>query len=140
MSIEEPGSPREWLIRKGIYFYRPGKSGYTAVKSQAGRYTELDARREAEIEPWHMDAIHQDMVPDPAGDINVSEIASLKAALAASQEENLSLREALAEAEQKLSTFSTHVLTTLRDKTHSDIALEHEADAWRRDAEMWKAR
>jgi hypothetical protein len=60
--------------------------------------------------------------------------------LAATQEENRRLVEALAEVEQKLGTFSTHVLNTLRDKTHSDIALEHEADAWRRDAEIWKAR
>lgn len=93
---EQPGGTREWLIRKGAYFYRPGKSGYTSVKSEAGRYSELDARREAEIEPWHMEAVHQDSVPDPAGDINVSEIASLKALLASTQAEILRLKAALA--------------------------------------------
>ncbi|TPN03847.1 hypothetical protein FJ973_29845 [Mesorhizobium sp. B2-1-3] len=91
----ESGGPCEWLIRKDGYFYRPNKSGYTTVKSEAGRYTELDARLEAEIEPWHMAAIHQDDVPDPIGDFNVSEIASLKAALASIHADNLRLRESL---------------------------------------------
>lgn len=54
----------EWLIKKGEFYYRPKKSGYTTRKCEAGRYTERDARLEAEIEPWHMSAIHQDTIPD----------------------------------------------------------------------------
>ena len=34
----------------------------------------------------------------------------------------------------------TDVLASLRDKPHELIALEIEAEAWRRDAEMWEAR
>ncbi|KKX29228.1 hypothetical protein [Rhizobium sp. LC145] len=53
-----------YLIKKGSYFYRPNKQGYTSFKFDAGRYTKDDAEAEAAIEPWHMKAVHQDEVPD----------------------------------------------------------------------------
>lgn len=64
-------SPADWLIRKGGYFYRPNKAGYTTRKSEAGRYTEADAKAEAQIEPG-MKAIRAEEWPDdpassPAG-------------------------------------------------------------------------
>lgn len=46
------GEPLEWLIRKDGYFYRPKRSGYTASKVEAGRYTQADAEKECLIEPW----------------------------------------------------------------------------------------
>lgn len=55
---------REYLIKKGSYFYRPNSQGYTSFKFDAGRYTKADAEKEAAIEPWHMQAIHQDDVPE----------------------------------------------------------------------------
>ncbi|KFB11082.1 hypothetical protein [Nitratireductor basaltis] len=54
----------EYLIRKGGYYYRPNSLGYTTKKSEAGRYTKEEAEREASVEPWRMQAIHQDVVPD----------------------------------------------------------------------------
>lgn len=56
---------KEWLIKKGGYFYRPNKCGYTTSKLEAGRYTKEDAEREAAVEPCHMSAIHESDVPDP---------------------------------------------------------------------------
>lgn len=55
---------REYLIKKGSYFYRPNCQGYTSFKFDAGRYTKSHAEKEAAIEPWHMQAIHQDDVPE----------------------------------------------------------------------------
>ena len=52
------------LIKKGSYFYRPKKQGYTGFKFDAGRFTKSDAEAECKVEPWHMKAIHQDDVPD----------------------------------------------------------------------------
>lgn len=76
-------SDREYLIKKGSYFYRANKSGYTMSKFEAGRYTEADARKEAEIEPWHMSALHQDEVPDDTASASVGELAeALKTVLA----------------------------------------------------------
>ena len=80
---------RTWLIRKDGYFYRPNKSGYTTSKAEAGRYNEADAKRECEIEPWHMKAIHENEWPDDpvSKDINdkvarlIAENASLRARL-----------------------------------------------------------
>jgi hypothetical protein len=66
-------TPRDWLIRKGGYFYRPDFCGYTTRKDQAGRYTEAEARSEAAVEPWHMKAIHEGEWPDtPKTDGTVS--------------------------------------------------------------------
>lgn len=50
------------------------------------------------------------------------------------------MRAELEEAKANLASFSSHVLTTLRSKSHSDINLEIEAEAWFRDAAMWKER
>ncbi|TBG78584.1 hypothetical protein ELG76_04000 [Rhizobium leguminosarum] len=55
---------REYLIKKGSYFYRPDCAGYTSFKFDAGRYTKERAEQEASVEPWHMEAIHQDDVAD----------------------------------------------------------------------------
>lgn len=55
---------REYLIRKGGYYYRPDCQGYTTRKVEAGRYTKAEADAEAAVEPWHMSAIHQDEIPD----------------------------------------------------------------------------
>jgi len=55
--------PQAWLIRKGGYYYRPNRAGYTTSKAEAGRYTEAEARKEAEIEPSHMSAVPADDAP-----------------------------------------------------------------------------
>ena len=55
--------PHAWLIRKGGYYYRPNRAGYTTSRAEAGRYTEVEARKEAEIEPWHMSAVPADDAP-----------------------------------------------------------------------------
>lgn len=39
------------LIRKGNYYYRPRCQGYTVSKLDAGRYTPMQAKREAAVEP-----------------------------------------------------------------------------------------
>ncbi|OHV81658.1 hypothetical protein [Rhizobium sp. LCM 4573] len=63
------------LIKKGSYFYRPNKQGYTSFKFDAGRYTKADAEAEASVEPWHMKAIHQDDVPeDTAPDKHIAKL------------------------------------------------------------------
>jgi hypothetical protein len=58
---------REWLIRKGGYYYRPNRAGYTTRKAEAGRYTKSEALAEVAVEPWHMSAVHKSVVPDDAG-------------------------------------------------------------------------
>ena len=91
-------APREWLIRKGGYFYRPNCQGYTTRKVEAGRYTKADADREAAVEPWHMSAIHQDEIPDEP------EIVSMGARIA-------DLERQLAEARALLRLHHDHHLT-----------------------------
>jgi len=54
---------REWLVRKGGYYYRHGFCGYTTRPSEAGRYTRSEAEAEAAVEPDNMRALHQDEVP-----------------------------------------------------------------------------
>lgn len=41
---------REWFIRKSGAFYRPNRAGYTYFPTQAGLYTEDEARAEARVE------------------------------------------------------------------------------------------
>lgn len=83
---------REYLIRKGGYYYRPNCSGYTTSKFEAGRYTKAEADREATVEPWHMKAIHQDDVED---DPVSSRVRMDSARIEALEAENARLREAL---------------------------------------------
>jgi len=59
---DENAEPREWLIRKRGYYYRPDRAGYTASVDEAGRYTEREAKAEATIEPRIMSAVHQSAV------------------------------------------------------------------------------
>ena len=63
MTDRDPTEAR-WLIRKGSYWYRPRRSGYTNHKFDAGRYTLAEAEAEAGVEPWHMSAVHEDDVPE----------------------------------------------------------------------------
>jgi hypothetical protein len=53
--------PRDWLIRKRGYYYRPDRAGYTASWHEAGRYTEAEAKAEATVESsigaWQQDTI-----------------------------------------------------------------------------------
>lgn len=53
-----------WLIRKGAYYYRPNRQGYTTRKADAGRYTEAEAHAEASIEPDRMSAVKASDIPD----------------------------------------------------------------------------
>lgn len=56
----------DWVIRKAGYFYRPNRAGYTSDIREAGRYSEVEAKREAEIEPWHMSAhLASEFEPQP---------------------------------------------------------------------------
>jgi hypothetical protein len=50
-------APDQWLIRKRGYYYRPDRAGYTSSIAEAGRYSEAEAKAEAEIEPAIMQAI-----------------------------------------------------------------------------------
>jgi len=56
--------PREYLIRKNGYFYRPNRAGYTLEKVAAGRYTKSEAEREARIEPENVAVLHESDEPD----------------------------------------------------------------------------
>jgi hypothetical protein len=76
------------VIRKGSYYYRANCQGYTGDLSAAGRYTEAKARREAAVEPWHMEAIHAPL-------ITTTTVPTADAELAAARDENARLREAL---------------------------------------------
>jgi hypothetical protein len=58
----EEADAREWLIRKGGYYYRPRFCGYTTSPAEAGRYTKEEAEKEAAVEPWHMKAVHENEV------------------------------------------------------------------------------
>lgn len=67
---DQTTEPRDHLIRKGGYYYRPNRCGYVLDPFRAGRYTKSEAEREAAIEPWHMQAVPvalisalQDIVP-----------------------------------------------------------------------------
>lgn len=47
--------PREYLIAKKGYFYRPNRAGYTKSAFAAGLYTRSEALREARVEPGSFD-------------------------------------------------------------------------------------
>ncbi|ESZ63739.1 hypothetical protein NL532_31925 [Mesorhizobium sp. C120A] len=72
---------REWLIRKYGYFYRPNRAGYTMEKVAAGRYTKVEADREAAVEPHNFTVMHESEVPD------APEVETLKARLATAERE-----------------------------------------------------
>lgn len=57
---------REWLLRKNGYFYRPHSAGYTALKDEAGRYSEAEARRHCGTAQG-VDMVHESQVPDTFG-------------------------------------------------------------------------
>lgn len=52
MTTNNP-APRDWVLRKRGYFYRPNSQGYTSSIHEAGRYTEAEAKEHAAegIEP-----------------------------------------------------------------------------------------
>lgn len=75
-SITPELEPREWLIRKRGYYYRPNRAGYTASVAEAGRYTEAEAKAEANIEPKIMSAVHELEVE--GGGVSSNEIASIR--------------------------------------------------------------
>lgn len=50
-------APRDWLIRKNGYYYRPDRRGYTGNVHEAGQYTEVEAKAEASIQPECMEAV-----------------------------------------------------------------------------------
>lgn len=54
---KETEDPKDYLIRKSGYYYRPNRAGYTTKVEDAGRYTKVEAEREAAVEPWHMAAV-----------------------------------------------------------------------------------
>lgn len=98
MDIE--ASPREWIIRKGSFYYRPDRAGYTGLKAAAGRYTQAEAEREAAVEPGHIVAVHQDRVPDDP--VPASEAAATIAALRKRVEELEGALEPFAKAGEEL--------------------------------------
>ncbi len=51
--------PREYLIAKNGYFYRPNRAGYTKSAFAAGLYTRSEALREARIEPGTFEVYRQ---------------------------------------------------------------------------------
>ena len=91
---------KEYLIKKGFYFYRPNSQGYTSFKFDAGRYTKADAEREAAIEPWHMKAIHQDDIPEETAPDK--EFAKMKQALANWRDEVGKLHSQIASKDEQI--------------------------------------
>ena len=57
MADNQATEPRDHLILKDGYYYRPNRAGYTQDVTAAGRYTKAEAEREAQVEPWHMRAV-----------------------------------------------------------------------------------
>lgn len=86
---------REYLIRKAGYYYRPNRAGYTTSKFEAGRYTKAEAESEAAVEPWRMEAIHQDDVEDDPVSSRVRMDGEKIAALKKQVEELTAERDAL---------------------------------------------
>ena len=80
-ALLEGTTPRDYFIRKGLYFYRPNRAGYTDDPKQAGRYTKAEAEREAGIEPWHMEAVLVADVFAVAAPELAAEVERLRAAL-----------------------------------------------------------
>lgn len=65
MSEVDTSAEAVWLIIKRGYYYRPESSGYTAIKSEAGRYTLEDtAARFPNESDSGLSFIHEDDAPD----------------------------------------------------------------------------
>lgn len=79
----ETGAKRDWVIRKGGYFYRPNSQGYTTDIGEAGLYTEDEAKAEAAIEPDNMRAAHESEFPPSPLQSALNAIEDLRAQLAA---------------------------------------------------------
>lgn len=79
--------PREYLIRKNGYFYRPNRAGYTLEKAAAGLYTRAEADLEAAIEPENFTVLHESEVEDAPQAVNLKEqITELRSQLSATQD------------------------------------------------------
>lgn len=82
-SETDAAQKRDWVIRKGGYFYRPNCSGYTTDIGEAGRYTEKKARAEAAVEPDNIRAAHESEFPPSPLQCALNTIEELRAQLAA---------------------------------------------------------
>lgn len=89
-------APRDFLIRKGGYFYRPNAQGYTANPNEAGRFTFSEAwdysHPNGEYGPRDgITFIHESDVDSPAATAQ-AEAASLRDRVAEVEQENAQLR------------------------------------------------
>ena len=87
-----PPPDASWLVRKRGYFYRGESSGYTGAKSQAGRYTEAEAKDIASIEPDCMSALRASEWPDDPMTLSPEVLRRLLDALASLRAEKEELR------------------------------------------------
>lgn len=78
---QETHKKLDHYIKKGAYYYRANKCGYTTEINEAGLYTKEDAEREASVEPWHMRAIPIADIPQKPNPY-AAHIAALEAELA----------------------------------------------------------
>lgn len=74
IASHDDSEERVFLIKKGGFWWREGRFGYTDNKHEAGRFTKAEADLEAEIEPLHMRAIHQDDVSDDGPGAAIQEL------------------------------------------------------------------
>ena len=95
-----PPPDASWLVRKRGYFYRGESSGYTGAKSQAGRYTEAEAKDIASIEPDCMSALRASEWPDDPMTLSPEVLRRLLDALASLRAEKEELRRERDEARQ----------------------------------------
>lgn len=97
-----PPPDASWLVRKRGYFYRGESSGYTGAKSQAGRYTEAEAKDIASIEPDCMSALRASEWPDDPMTLSPEVLRRLLDALASLRAEKEELRRERDEARSAL--------------------------------------
>jgi hypothetical protein len=79
--VAEALDPRDfWVIQKHGWFYRPNSQGYTLRIEGAGRYSETDARKEAQVEDT-IKALHASEFPAPKTiDVSLKAIRAIAAA------------------------------------------------------------
>jgi len=65
---------RCYMIRKGGYWLRENGFGYTTRKRDAGRFTKAEAEAQAQVEPMHMRAIHENDVAEDAPAATVEQL------------------------------------------------------------------